>query len=288
MAATLLDGKKTAATIRGELKQEIDGFARKPKLDVILVGEDPASQVYVRMKERACNEIGVLSEKHTLSADASEETLLTLVDKLNGDNAIDGILCQLPLPKHMDEHKVINSIDPGKDVDCFHPMNVGYLATGNPFVRPCTPTGVIELMKRYDISLKGKNAVIVGRSNIVGKPLFHLLLAEHATVTVCHSRTDNLPAVCREADILCAAVGRAEMVKGDWVKEGAIVIDVGVNRVDADNEKGYRLVGDVAFDEAREKASFITPVPGGIGPMTIAMLMAATVTLYKKHEGIEG
>jgi methylenetetrahydrofolate dehydrogenase (NADP+)/methenyltetrahydrofolate cyclohydrolase len=277
--ATILDGKSVSQKIRDELTAEVAGFKRKPKLAVILVGEDPASKVYVGMKEKACAEIGIVSEKHHLPSATSEKDLFTLIEKLNNDATVDGILCQLPLPDHIDETKVLALISPTKDVDCFHPMNVGFLATGNPFVKPCTPFGCIELMKRYYIELQGRHAVIVGRSNIVGKPLLHLLLVENATVTVCHSKTKDLDGICRGADILCAAIGKPEMIRGDWVKAGAVVIDIGVNRV---GEK--KLVGDVAYAEAAERASFITPVPGGIGPMTIAMLMKNTIELYKQHE----
>lgn len=283
MAAQILDGNATAKSIRQEIALEVKNLVRKPKLVVILVGDNPASKVYVGMKEKACAEVGFLSEKFTLSASASETELLSLIDRLNADAAVDGILCQLPLPKQISEHKVLERISPAKDVDCFHPMNVGYLTSGDPFVKPCTPAGVIEIMKRYGIDMKGKNAVVVGRSNIVGKPLAQLLLAEHATVTICHSRTVDLAGVCRSADILCAAIGKPEMIKGDWVKQGAVVIDVGVNRVDDNSEKGYKLVGDVAYAEALPRASFITPVPGGIGPMTIALLMKNTLELYKKR-----
>ncbi|MEK6796256.1 MAG: bifunctional methylenetetrahydrofolate dehydrogenase/methenyltetrahydrofolate cyclohydrolase FolD [Spirochaetota bacterium] len=283
MAAQILDGNATAKSIRLEIASEVAGLKRKPKLVVILVGDNPASKVYVGMKAKACAEVGFGSEKFALPATTSEAELLALIDKLNADNNIDGILCQLPLPKQISEHKVLERISTAKDVDCFHPMNVGYLTSGDPFVKPCTPAGVIEIMKRYGIEMKGKHAVVAGRSNIVGKPLAQLLLAEHATVTICHSRTVDLAAVCKSADILCAAIGKPEMIKGDWVKEGAVVIDVGVNRVDDTSEKGYKLVGDVAYAEAAAHASFITPVPGGIGPMTIAMLMKNTLELYKKR-----
>ncbi|MBI4978217.1 MAG: bifunctional methylenetetrahydrofolate dehydrogenase/methenyltetrahydrofolate cyclohydrolase FolD [Spirochaetes bacterium] len=284
MSALILDGTKTACQIRAELQAEVSSMQIKPKLVVVLVGDDPASKVYVGMKEKGCREIGMLSEKHVLPGNTPEAALLALIDRLNADPSVDGILCQLPLPKHISEHNVLERIAIQKDVDCFHPMNVGYLATGNPFVKPCTPAGVIEIMKRHSITMKGAHAVVVGRSNIVGKPLAQLLLAEHATVTICHSRTNDLPAVCRSADILCAAIGKPEIIKGDWIKKGAVVIDVGVNRVDdASLPKGYKLVGDVAYNEASQVASYITPVPGGIGPMTIAMLLSNTLELHKKR-----
>lgn len=286
MAMTVLDGNLVSKQIKEEIRKEIAGYAVKPKLVVILVGENPASKVYVGMKDKACAEIGFASEKLVLPASASEAELLALIDRLNADNSVDGILCQLPLPKQIREHQVLERISPKKDVDCFHPMNVGYLATGNPFVKPCTPAGVIEIMKRYKINMAGAHAVVVGRSNIVGKPLAQLLLAEHATVTICHSHTKDLPAVCRSADILCAAIGKPEMVQGDWIKEGAVVIDVGVNRVDdATNPRGYKLVGDVDYAGAAKHASYLTPVPGGIGPMTIAMLMQNTLELHKRRCG---
>jgi methylenetetrahydrofolate dehydrogenase (NADP+)/methenyltetrahydrofolate cyclohydrolase len=283
---TVLDGNLIAKQIKDEIRSAIAGYAVKPKLVVILVGENPASKVYVGMKDKACAEIGFASEKLVLPASASEAELLALIDRLNADDTVDGILCQLPLPKQIREHQVLERISPQKDVDCFHPMNVGYLATGNPFVKPCTPAGVIEIMKRYKINMSGAHAVVVGRSNIVGKPLAQLLLAEHATVTICHSRTKDLAAVCRSADILCAAIGKPEMVQGDWIKAGAVVIDVGVNRVDdATNPRGYKLVGDVDYAAAAKRAAYLTPVPGGIGPMTIAMLMQNTLELHKRRCG---
>ena len=272
--AQIIDGKKIAAEIRAELAKEIEELKKEglhPGLAVILVGDDPASRVYVNNKKKACAEIGIYSREYALPKETTQEELLNLIGELNQDPQIHGILVQLPLPDHLDERQVLEAISPDKDVDGFHPVNVGRLATGQPCLKPCTPAGIIELIDRTGIELKGKEAVVVGRSNIVGKPVAFLLLARHATVTICHSRTARLDEVCRRADVLVAAVGRPEMVTGDWVKPGAVVIDVGINRV----EKG--LVGDVEFDTAKAKAGYITPVPGGVGPMTIAMLMKNTV-----------
>jgi len=272
MPANIIDGKAVAASMRqvaaGRAADFTSKFGRAPGLAVVIVGDDPASRVYVNNKKKACAECGIYSEEHALPASTTEEQLLQLVKSLNDDANIDGILVQLPIPDHIDEDKVIEAINPAKDVDGFHPINVGNLVVGKPALRPCTPAGIMELIKRTGVELKGKHAVVVGRSNIVGKPVALMLLAEHATVTICHSRTKALPSVCREADVLVAAVGKPEMIKGDWVKPGAVVIDVGVNRL-ADK----KLVGDVAFNEAAAVASAITPVPGGVGPMTIAMLM---------------
>ena len=248
-----------------------------PGLVVILVGEDQASLVYVGRKAKACAEAGFLSREYKLPADTSEAALLNIINDLNADRVIHGILVQLPLPKHISTDKIIAAIDPLKDVDGFHPYNVGYLVSGNPLFIPCTPRGIMELISRTDIELAGKEAVVVGRSNIVGKPMALLLLAQHATVTICHSRTKDLPAVTRRADVLIAAVGKTEMIKANMVKDGAVVIDVGTNRL----ESG-KLVGDVAFNEVAQKASFITPVPGGVGPMTIAMLMKNTLDAARK------
>ncbi|NLL41835.1 MAG: bifunctional methylenetetrahydrofolate dehydrogenase/methenyltetrahydrofolate cyclohydrolase FolD [Firmicutes bacterium] len=275
MSAQIIDGKGTAAEIRRELAEqvaELTAQGKTPGLDVILVGEDPASKVYVRNKERTSKEIGINSTVHRLPEETTREELLGLIEKLNNDPAVHGILVQLPLPDHLDEEEVINTISPNKDVDGFHPINAGKLLIGDEdaFVA-CTPAGVLELVKRTGVPIQGKNVVVVGRSNIVGKPAAVLFLREHATVTVCHSRTQDLPAECRRADILIAAVGRPEMIKKDWVKPGAIVIDVGINRVDG------KLVGDVDFENVKEVAGYITPVPGGVGPMTIAMLLKATV-----------
>lgn len=284
--AEIIDGKKVAADVVEAAKQATATLERetgvKPGLAVVLVGEDPASQVYVGSKSRTAKEIGFHSVQHTLPADTTEADLLALVGRLNRDEAVHGILVQLPLPAHIDAGKVIQSIAPEKDVDGFHFINVGKLGTGETataFV-PCTPAGAMLLIRRVrGDDLSGLSAVVVGRSNIVGKPMANLLLAANCTVTIAHSRTKDLPAVCRGADILVAAVGRPEMIKGDWVKPGATVIDVGINRIPAP-EKGEgktRLVGDVAFAEAEKQAGAITPVPGGVGPMTIAMLMANTV-----------
>lgn len=275
MAATIIDGKQISADIRGELAEETKKFIAEsgvtPGLAVVLVGEDPASQVYVNNKEKACSEIGYNSFKHVLPADASEDELMKLVDELNSRDDVHGILVQLPLPDHIDEERVLLNIDPGKDVDGFHPMSVGKLVVGAETFVACTPAGIIELLKRSGTELTGANAVVVGRSNIVGKPAALLLLQENCTVTVCHSRTKDLGAVTREADVLVVAVGVPEIIRGDMVKEGATVIDVGIHRTD------NGLVGDVAYEEAAAKARAITPVPGGVGPMTIAMLMKNTL-----------
>jgi methylenetetrahydrofolate dehydrogenase (NADP+)/methenyltetrahydrofolate cyclohydrolase len=272
----IIDGNKIAQEVRHSVRKEALDFKEKtgivPGLAVILVGEDPASQVYVGRKAKACAEVGFLSREYKLSADTSEAKLLNIISELNADQVIHGILVQLPLPKHISTEKIIAAIDPHKDVDGFHPYNVGGLVSGNPLFVPCTPRGIMELISHTGIELSGKEAVVVGRSNIVGKPMALLLLAQHATVTICHSRTKDLPAVTRRADVLIAAVGKPHMIKANMVKEGAVVIDVGVNRL----ENG-KLAGDVAFDEVAAKASFITPVPGGVGPMTIAMLMKNTL-----------
>jgi methylenetetrahydrofolate dehydrogenase (NADP+)/methenyltetrahydrofolate cyclohydrolase len=275
MAATIIDGKKVSADIRAEVAKDVARLKEEkgltPGLAVVLVGEDPASQVYVRNKENACEEVGFTSFKHVLPEDTSEEDLLKLVEELNGRADVHGILVQLPLPKHIDSNKVLYAINPDKDVDGFHPVNVGRLVIGQTIFPPCTPAGILELLKRSGTELTGANAVIVGRSNIVGKPVALLLLAENCTVTICHSKTKDLPAVCRAADILVAAVGVPKMITGDMVGEGATVIDVGVNRTDEG------LVGDVDFEAASQKARAITPVPGGVGPMTISMLMRNTL-----------
>lgn len=279
--ATVIDGKAIAAELRGEIKADTAELVAKgvtPGLAVVLVGEDPASRVYVSMKEKACAEAGIFSDEHKLPAETSEAELLDLIARLNADQRIDGILVQLPLPDHIDESKVLEAISPAKDVDGFHPYNVGRLATGNPLFQPCTPYGVMKMFERTGVDLKGKEVVVVGRSNIVGKPVALMCLAEHATVTICHSRTKDLPAKVAAADVVIAAVGVPEMVKGDWIKPGAVVIDVGVNRV---GEK--KLVGDVEYDAAFERASAITPVPGGVGPMTITMLLYNTVVSAKRR-----
>ncbi|MBN1410350.1 MAG: bifunctional methylenetetrahydrofolate dehydrogenase/methenyltetrahydrofolate cyclohydrolase FolD [Spirochaetales bacterium] len=297
MKAAIIDGKKIAETIRGELAEEIEDLKSKrniiPGLAVVLVGENPASQVYVRMKNKACHDIGIYSEQQTYPADVSEEELLNKVKELNADDKIHGILVQLPLPKHINEFKVINTILPEKDVDGFHPVNIGKLMIGEDCFKPCTPYGVHKLLIHSGVDLNGSHVVVVGRSNIVGKPVANMLLQKekdaNATVTVCHSRTRDLPAVTRQADVLIAAIGRPEMITADMVKEGAVVIDVGVNRVDdPSSEKGYKLVGDVKFDEVAEKCRAITPVPGGVGPMTITMLLYNTVQSAKKKAGITG
>ncbi len=283
MSAIILDGKSLAESVRAEVRVGVDAFRAKhgrvPGLDVVLVGEDPASQVYTRNKEKASNEVGMRGRLHRLGVDVSEATVLALVAELNADPHVDGILVQLPLPKQIIEQKILDLIFADKDVDGFHPVNAGLLATGRPGLVPCTPLGCMRLLELSGQDLKGARAVVVGRSNIVGKPIAQLLLAQHATVTIAHSRTRDLPAVCREADVLIAAVGKPEMIRGDWIKPGAVVIDVGINRVD--NGKGdgkTRLVGDVAFDEAKERARAISPVPGGVGPMTIACLLQNTLT----------
>ncbi len=280
MSTTLLDGKKLAEALRGEVKNEVAAFVaergRRPGLEVVLVGEDPASQVYTRNKEKAAAEVGMRGKLHALPHETREEELLRLLERLNRDEETDGILVQLPLPAHITEQRVLDAVDPRKDVDGFHPLNAGLLASGRPSLVPCTPRGCMKLLRSSGVSLAGSRAVVLGRSNIVGKPMAQLLLAEHATVTVAHSRTRDLPRLCQEADVLVAAVGRPELVRGDWIKEGAVVIDVGINRRDAGGGK-TKLVGDVAFDEARERARAITPVPGGVGPMTIACLLENTL-----------
>ncbi len=290
--AKIIDGKAFAANLRESLARRAGVLKEKhglvPGLAVVLVGEDPASQVYVRNKAKQTVEVGFQSFEHKLDADTPETDLLALVEKLNGDEAVHGILVQLPLPGHIDSQKVLDSIDPAKDVDGFHAINIGRLWSGMEALVPCTPLGCSLMLKDTLGDLSGLNAVIVGRSNIVGKPMAALLIKESCTVTICHSRTKDLAGVCREADILVAAVGRAEMVRGDWIKPGATVIDVGINRVDAP-EKGEgktRLVGDVAFDEASQVAGAITPVPGGVGPMTIACLLVNTLSAACRQHGL--
>jgi len=274
--AIIIDGKKTAQDVRNEIKEETLELKAKtgivPGLAVILVGEDPASKIYVRMKENACKEAGFLSREYKLSADVDESEILSIINDLNNDNEIHGILVQLPLPEHINSDSVIEAVDPQKDVDGFHPYNIGRLFSENPFHMACTPTGIIELLDRYNIGIEGKETVIVGRSNIVGKPLALMLLARHATITMCHTRTKNLPEVTRRAELLIAAAGKPEMITGGMVRDGAVVIDVGINRL----ESG-KLVGDVDFSSVSEKTSYITPVPGGVGPMTIAMLLKNTL-----------
>ena len=279
--ANLINGKQISADIRAELKQETKDFTEKtgitPKLTVILVGEDPASQVYVRNKGRACEEIGFAAEQITLPATTTQEELDALVDRLNADTSVHGILVQLPLPKGLSEERVLLRIAPEKDVDAFHPYNVGRMVAGQITYLPCTPAGVMELITRSGISVAGKDCVVIGRSNIVGKPMAHLLMQANGTVTVCHSRTKDLAEHTRRADILVAAIGKANFVTADMVKPGAVVIDVGINR----NAEG-KLVGDVDFASVEPVASYITPVPGGVGPMTIAMLMKNTLTAAKR------
>jgi methylenetetrahydrofolate dehydrogenase (NADP+)/methenyltetrahydrofolate cyclohydrolase len=290
MTAKRIDGKAAALTIRQRVAELVPEFVAKsgrpPGLATVLVGEDPASAVYVRSKNRATAEAGMASFAHNLPDTISEDELLQLVADLNADSQVDGILVQLPLPSQVNATRVIETIDPGKDVDGFHPMNAGRLATGLPSLVPCTPFGCLHLLKAELGNLSGLDAVVIGRSNIVGKPMAQLLIGESATVTVAHSRTRDLPDVVRRADIVVAAVGRPEMVRGDWIKPGAVVIDVGINRVPTDDGKG-RLVGDVAFDEAAEVAGAITPVPGGVGPMTIAMLMRNTLVAAHRRAGLK-
>ena len=285
MAATIISGKEISKQIKEELRIEVEKLKNDhgltPGLAVVLVGENPASVVYVRNKEKACALVGIYSEKHDLPADTSQSDLLALIDKLNNDPKINGILVQLPVPDQIDDKTVLEAISPAKDVDGFHPYNVGRLLTGDATFISCTPFGVMKMLEYSGVELKGKHAVIVGRSNIVGKPVALLLMEKHATITICHSRSVPLENYTKQADILIAAIGRAEMIKGHMVKEGAVVIDVGINR----NEEG-KLVGDVAFDEVSQKASAISPVPGGVGPMTIALLLYNTVQSAKKDKGI--
>jgi methylenetetrahydrofolate dehydrogenase (NADP+) / methenyltetrahydrofolate cyclohydrolase len=289
MTAKRIDGKPAAQAIRDRVATLVSEFARRtgraPGLATVLVGEDPASAVYVRSKNRATAEAGMVSFAHNLPDTTGEDELLQLVTELNADERVDGILVQLPLPRQIDSTRVIETIEPSKDVDGFHPINAGRLAGGLPALVPCTPYGCLYLLKQELGDLTGLEAVVVGRSNIVGKPMAQLLLGENCTVTIGHSRTRDLPGVVRRADIVIAAVGRAEMVRGDWIKPGATVIDVGINRVSTDDGKG-RLVGDVAYAEAAEVAAAITPVPGGVGPMTIAMLMRNTLVAAHRRAGL--
>jgi len=287
----IIDGKAFAANLRQRVASAVTPFAaltdRKPGLAVVLVGEDPASQVYVGSKKKATVEAGMNSFEHRLPTTVSQNELIALVETLNADAAVDGILVQLPLPPHIDDKAVIAALDPAKDVDGFHVVNAGRLAVGEEAFVPCTPLGCLMLLKDHLGDLSGKNAVVIGRSNIVGKPMAQLLLAENCTVTIAHSRTQDLPVVVRRADIVVAAVGRAEMVTGDWLKAGAVVIDVGINRLEpeAGQSKG-RLVGDVAFDDALARAGAITPVPGGVGPMTIACLLRNTLVAAYRRAGM--
>ena len=294
MTAQIIDGKQVAADMRAELKDEVAKLKEQgivPGLGVILVGEDPASKSYVTAKERTCEEIGIYSDDNRLPAETTQEDLIALVEKMNNDPKINGILVQLPLPKHLNEAEVLLAIDPAKDVDGFHPMNVGKMMVGAPAFLPCTPHGIIQLLIRSGVTIEGANVVIVGRSNIVGKPLANMLMQKNATgnatVTVCHTRTKDLAHITKQADIVIAAAGRPNTITADMVKEGVVVIDVGVNRVeDATKKRGYRLVGDVDFERVAEKASLITPVPGGVGPMTITMLLYNTVESAKRAAGL--
>ena len=281
MAATIIDGKALAAKLKENVSMEAQTLPRKPGLAVVLVGDDPASRVYVTSKRKDCEECGFYSEEYALPASTAQKELLDLVDGLNGREDIDGILVQLPLPKGLDEKEVLLAIDPAKDVDCFHPFNVGKLAIGEPVFQPCTPGGVMEMLKEYGIDPAGKRCVVLGRSNIVGKPMGMLLLHANGTVVTCHSKTPDMAELAASADILVSAVGKTGLVTGDMVKEGAVVIDVAMNR----NESG-KLCGDVCYGEAAAKASYITPVPGGVGPMTRAMLMKNTLTAAKLHQGM--
>ena len=281
----IIDGKVISASVKERVKAEVSALKEKGitvGLAVIIVGEDPASKVYVANKKKACENLGIISEEYALPETTTNEELLALIEELNNKPSINGILCQLPLPRHLDEKLIINSIDPEKDVDAFHPFNVGKIMIGDFYFLPCTPAGVMEMLKYENIEVEGKNCVVIGRSNIVGKPMNMLLLHQNGTVTVCHSKTKNLKEICRNADILVAAVGRPKFVTEDMVKEGAVVIDVGINRVDG------KLCGDVDFENVKIKASAITPVPGGVGPMTIAMLMQNTLTAAKKQNNLIG
>jgi len=277
--ATIIDGKALAAKVKENVKKEAESLARRPGLAVILVGNNPASRVYVTSKEKDCAECGFLSEEYALPEETTQEELISLIRELNGRADIDGILCQLPLPDGIDEEAVLMAISPEKDVDGFHPMNMGALLVGKEGFLPCTPYGIMEMLEEYGIDPKGKRCVVIGRSNIVGKPMALLLLQKHGTVTICHSRTQNLAEICRQADILVAAVGKLHMVTADMIKPGAVVIDVAMNR----NEAG-KLCGDVDYAEAEKIASAITPVPGGVGPMTRAMLMKNTLLAAQKHQ----
>lgn len=279
MSAQIISGKQIANKIRKDLTLDVEQLIavgkNRPGLAVVLVGDNPASRLYVNMKKKACKQVGIYSEEHKLSATISQAELLKIIDELNANQNIHGILVQLPLPDHLNEQEVINRIDPMKDVDGFHPINVGKLFIGEDTFVPCTPAGIMRMLDEIGYDLNGKKAVVIGRSNIVGKPIAQLLLQRNATVTICHSRTNNLAAECLSADVLVAAVGRPQMVKSNWIKPGAVVIDVGINRV------GDKTVGDVDYDAAIEVAGWITPVPGGVGPMTIGMLLSSTVAAAK-------
>jgi len=289
--AIIIDGKKVAEEIKLELKDKIDDVKKRtgkiPGLVAILVGDNPASQVYVSSKSKACNEIGMYSKVENLSANISEKELIERINYYNNDDNFHGILVQLPLPKHINEQKIIESIIPEKDVDGFHPVNVGNLVIGKDTFYPCTPYGIVELLKRYSIEIRGRHVVVVGRSNIVGKPVANMLLQKkegaNAIVTVCHSAAEDLSRYTKDADILIAAIGKENFITADMIKDGAVIIDVGINRVeDKNSKKGYKIVGDVKFDEVEKKASYITPVPGGVGPMTIAMLLKNTFLAFTK------
>lgn len=279
---TIIDGKKLAQKIRLELKTEAEKFKTRPKLAVILVGNDPASKIYVRNKNKACEEVGINYEEHVLEETTKMEDLLQLIDRLNSDDSINGILLQAPLPKHLEINRAFEKISPIKDVDGFNPINVGKLLIGEDAFISCTPYGIIKMLEEYNIPIQGKNAVVVGRSNIVGKPLAQCLLNKNATVIICHSKTENLSNYTKNADILISAVGKANLITADMVKEGATVIDVGMNR----NDNG-KLCGDVDFENVKEIASYITPVPGGVGPMTITMLMNNVIKAYKMQNNIK-
>lgn len=274
-----IDGKALAAKVKARVREEAAKLPRKPGLAVILVGENPASKVYVAGKEKDCTECDIVSFPYKLSEETTQEDLLQLISELNNREEVDGILVQLPLPKHLDEREVINAIAPDKDVDCFHPVNVGKMSIGEPAFLPCTPAGCMEMLKEYEIDVRGKRCVVLGRSNIVGKPMAMLLTAADGTVTTCHSRTVDIPAICAEADILVSAIGKTKFVTADMVKDGAVVIDVAMNR----DENG-KLCGDVDFAAVAPKCSYITPVPGGVGPMTRAMLMENILTAAKNHQ----
>lgn len=292
MAAKIINGNEVSQQMKDEMKQEVEGLRAKglePCLAVILVGEDPASKVYVSNKRKTCEYIGIKSLETKLPVETTTEQLLGVINGYNSDKSVHGILCQLPLPKQIPETKILRSILPEKDVDCFHPFNVGLISIGEVRFLPCTPAGCLELIKRGGFEVAGKDVVILGRSNIVGRPLSNMLdqRTYNATVTMCHTKTKDLKGKCRAADIIIAAMGQPQFLKGDMVKEGVVVIDVGINRVDAPGtEKGWKLVGDVAFDEVKEKAAAITPVPGGVGPMTIAMLMKNTLTAAREAYGL--
>lgn len=279
---TIIDGKKVSAYLKDKIAAEVKENGYKPGLAVIIVGDDPASKIYVNNKKKACEYCGFYSEEYALPLNTTQSELIALINRLNNDDKIDGILCQLPLPKHIDKKAVIKAISPAKDVDAFNEINVGKIMIGNYSFSPCTPSGVIELLRFYNIDLCSKNAVVIGRSNIVGKPMAMLLMHEDATVTVCHSKTKNLKEICLNADVIVSSVGKPKIVTADMVKEGAVVIDVGISRT----ENG-KICGDVDFENVKDKTSYITPVPGGVGPMTIAVLMQNTLKAYKLNKNIK-